>query len=265
MTVLRSAAFATALLVASSVASAAVIVIDPMTLEFPTNPCFPVTNPRVLAYTSYCDAPSCPPGVPVPAPEPCNVTDQPITLPTLGATSRRAVVGGASSVNTARVIPGDARMECVTEGGEYSALYVAYGDYFGRTWSVDLPALGLQSIRTVVSGDITAEHPVYLEIMLLTDLGNDVSLLSNSWIQIDAPGTYDFPLSSFQGWPAGYPAADLHHIDLIDFLLSDCYDQNCVGTDFPARSYSLGPISMITDAATKTQRSTWAKLKQIYR
>ena len=264
MTLLRSASLAAALVVASSVASAAVIVIDPMTLEFPPNPCFPVTNPRVIAWGTYCDAPSCPPGVPVPAPDPCEVAMQSGFLAPLGGTSRFSAVGGSAAASYAHVVPGGTRMECVTEGGEYSAIYVAYGDHDSYQWSTDLLAIGVQAVRAVVSGDVTPAKPLYLEVMLST---GDVNTLhsSNSVLQIDAPGTYDFPIASFQGWPAGSPAADLHDVNLIDFLLSDCYDQGCVGSGFPARSYSLGALSILTDATTKSQRTSWGKLKQIYR
>lgn len=94
---LRSAALAAVLLTASLPAFAAVIVVDAMSLELPVNPCFPVTNPRVVAWGDYCDAPSCPPGIPIPTGYSCYYVGELGLTTGLGESARNVAVNGGGA------------------------------------------------------------------------------------------------------------------------------------------------------------------------
>ncbi|MEQ1833649.1 MAG: hypothetical protein ABL977_11390, partial [Candidatus Eisenbacteria bacterium] len=56
-----------------------------------------------------------------------------------------------------------------------------------------------------------------------------------------------------------------HRVTLVWLDLGQCGDAACDGPDFPAGTFALGPVTLITAEPTTTLRRTWAQVKQTYR
>ena len=266
----RSAALVLMLVACAGPGLAGVVTFDPMTAELTPNDCLPVTTPRVATWGAWCDAPSCPPGTVSPETD-CQCGDQPSFGSELIGPYRTTYVWApdySTSVH-ARIDPVAQRMVLVTSGGLPADLIVLYSDSDHDLWEGDLIALGAIAIEVVVDGDVSASNPLFLTIDIgtrsnLPGVGSGGQITSR--VRLDSPGTYRFPFESFTQDPPEWPyPPDLHRVVLMLFSLSQCPDTICDGRGYPAASYSLGPITLITAEPTLTQRSSWSKVKQIYR
>jgi hypothetical protein len=242
-----------------------VLVLDPMTLEFPVSDCFPVTSPRVIAYGPYCDAAGCPPGTPVDVVG-CSSTFQdgftteltPLVLGRFGAVS----AFGGTSVH-ARVVPGESRIEIVTGGGGSSNFDIDY-DPNGAT--MDLQALAPDAFVFEITGDVTPQQPLFLTMWIESDLTTSPVHQEVGAATVTRPGTVEIPWTSFTIPPGGPGPVDRHHVGYMYLSIYDCEFPACeTGTDFPARAYGLGPIHLRTLGPTPTARRTWGEVKRIYR
>jgi hypothetical protein len=136
---------------------------------------------------------------------------------------------------------------------------------YGEGEVVDWTALAAEAIEVVVDGEASAEAPLFLDVSFGSPSPSGATIYSGHGVRIEAAGTYQLLLASFAPWPVGSPGADLHEVRYLNVLLGDCREENCVNTGYPARTYSLGPIRMITSGATSSRRATWSRLKQFYR
>lgn len=270
MSPIRFAAIVVCLLGTAEVARSGVVFIDPMTVELTPSDCLPVTRPRVATWGAWCDAPSCPPGTVTPDTD-CQCGDQEDFGSALAGPARTTQVWAFDFTTSvyAQVDPVARRMVCVTSGGLASDLTVMYSDAVHARWECDLVALGASAIDAVVDGDASPSNPLFLELWILSRSGiphTAAGEVGKALVRIEAPGTYRIPFESLLGSsPDSANALDLRRVTDILFRLGQCPEVPCEQPGYPAATYSLGPLTLVTSEPTPTRRTSWGRVKQAYR
>lgn len=244
------------LLVAAPPASAAtLLVLDSMTDAFPANPCLPVSHQPIVFLGTACDGASCPPGTVVSS----SCSGAQSTLQAAGpgmnpvVSIRQAGITGGWQAR-AWVDPAMAQLHFEDVGPSFVSLYLAYS-----TTPLDLAAMGAVALRISFQGTISPSAPLWCIVQLAAN-GLPGHPSARVETQITSTGDFVLPFSAFV--PSG--SFDFHGINVITLDFRDCKASNCTGS-YPARPYSVGPISFVSDSPTDAVHRSWGSVKIAYR
>jgi hypothetical protein len=247
--------------------AASAFTLDAFTDALPPNACLPASGQTVVFSGTYCDGAACPPGSWVT----CSGHDAvQLGLPGVHAGTRREVEtwgfpkeGWAS----AWIDAATQRFHGVCATPDEVGAVLSHGTPYVSTpepgaLDLDLPALGVTSLRFVVDGNMTPEQPLLVATELLTD-GPDSPRPSAYNLQVlTQPGIVDIPLAAFTFRMGN----NLDDVDDIQILFSNCtnYDDGCRDAVFTPLDFSIGPIEFVT-APVPATASSWGRVKGAYR
>lgn len=244
------------LLVAAPPASAATLfVLDSMTDALPANPCLPVTHQPIVFIGSVCDGATCPPGALVTSSCPGAQSTTQTAGPGMNSAvmNRRAEVTGGWQAR-AWIDPAQAQLHFEDVGASFVSLYLAYS-----TAPLDLAAMGAVAMRISFQGTISPGAPLWCIAQLAANAkpGHPSARVE---FPITSTGSFVLPFSAF----VTSGAFDYQGVDVISFDFRDCRAVDCHGT-YPARPYSVGPISFDSESPTAAAGRSWGSLKIVYR
>ena len=245
--------------VLASVASA--VVLDTFTDPLPANPCLPVTALPIVFYGAFiCDGSSCPPY----AYSSCawrTATQSGLTGVLSGKRRELNIYGAAwGGLMKAEVRTELGVVEVMNDGPYNHALYFLYGTRYAEpdeTLALDLS--GLAGFRVPVSGTVSPSEPMELLVQLWGGPG-DPRPNADALVPITASGDVLVPLSAFTT-RYGFSFSDVRGIEI---GVGDCHDSECPEEPWPARSYTIGPIT-VDALPTPVAGGSWGTLKTRYR
>jgi hypothetical protein len=241
--------------------SAATLVLDSMTEAFDPNPCLPSTLQPVIFRGSFCDGATCPPGTLVSGCAGSELTTQ-FELTGILQDGALSVVRQSKIDNfdawsgsaSAQLRPEATRVDVSTTDPEGSIFYLRYGS---ATWHLNLADLLATHVRVLVQGDISPSRSLYCTVQMI-DRSAPFKYASSTVVATGA-GILSLPITGF--FTLG--GFDFTHVDDINFVFQDC--QFGCSTGVPAREYAVGPITIDAIEATSSTRTSWGRLKTLYR
>lgn len=243
---------------------------DPYEQALPANPCLPVSQEPILFTGQHCDGPACPPGT---------LVDATVCWLASNSINDRIELGGRMvdritwlnadydlsgkpySITT-RINPLSRKLELSSpEGSWRGEINITYDG--GTGWDVSPTAMGATEIRFRIEGAVSPERPLRY-YLLLEDTGDgteeSLEFMSTAEGVIQAPGDVVIPLSDFKG----QYEFDLNGLDWIVFTLGTYRNpetnQTSNGPDI-----SIGPVRFETPGPVSARKTSWGKLKAIYR
>lgn len=255
-----------ALLLCSGTAHA--IVLESWTTPFPPSPCLPNTAQRVVFTGFLCDAPGCPPGVPIDShdgPQECANLDQAGIAGSFGGGRYASAYSNSNYAGTVTMRVDSPESRLVIASAEPAGYYVQIGwDHGAEGWNLDLGSIA--SIDFSMSGDITPERPVHVRVLLFCDVPPGTigdAPWAERWLAVSAPGTLSVPLASLAVLGALF---DVHSVDGIQLDFSNCaeFGEDCSSASLP-QTFSIGALRLEPGQVTPTVHRSWGALKVHHR
>lgn len=248
---LRPAArFAVAVVAVLSLAAGAravaALTIDPMTTAFPPNVHLPATQPSLLFVGAMCDGAACPPGSVV-----TQILDDvsQAGLPGVIGGSRRADLQLMLAQVQSRLDPVARTLSFEPGSDGQGSLRLRYGT--AGLLRADFTADGSTGIEFDLRGDMSppGARTVATSLLIASHVGEpgETSVI-RSWTTHN-PGTVRFAF-------ADYPGIDFRQVDVLVFQFHEILDHGL--------AFTIGPIATYSEA-TPARRSTWGRLKALYR
>jgi len=241
--------------------AACALTLDAFTDALPPNPCLPVSGAPIVFQGVVCDGAACPPD----AWSSCyqnEAAQSGLGGVLFGVPRAMRVLAGSDIAVTARVRPELGVVE-VTSGGPNNHLFhVRYGTSAGNpleSLALDLTGLGALAFRIPLTGSVSSTEPMDVVVQLWGGPGAGPPN-ADATVLVTASGDVVAPLSAFTT-RFGFSFSDVWGIDV---AVVDCNDESCPDEPYPARAYTIGPIT-IDAGPTATGARSWGTLKTRYR
>jgi hypothetical protein len=237
--------------------AALAITLDAFTDAFPPIPCLPVSAQPIIFQGTVCDGTSCPPDPWSNCWE--NLAQQTGLAGVLGGRREARVLAGSDVAS--RVRPELGVLEVTSAGPTNHLVHLTYGTRSGDpAQSLNLDLSAAIAVRIPLHGNVAAAEPMDLFIGLWGNGSQAGPPNADVTVNVTESGDLVVPLSAFTQ-RFGFSFAEVWGVEV---AVDDCNAESCPDEPYPARSYTLGPIT-IDGGVVPTAASSWGSVKIRYR